>query len=61
MTEEPEMQELYKTTLEKMVGDPNPSTFMQGYMVLSTIEKILGMKNMRTEIQINIVDGAGKT
>lgn len=60
MTEEPEIQELYKTTLDKMVGDPNPNTFMQGYMVLSTIEKILAMKNMRTEIQINIVDGAGK-
>ena len=57
MTEELEIQEIYQETVDKMLNSPpEPSSFMQGFMILSTLKKVLAKKGLSAEIQINIVN-----
>lgn len=61
MTEEAEIQQLYQETVDKIlkIPMPDPASYIQGFMILSTLNKVLGMKNLRAEVQINITETKG--
>lgn len=61
MTEEAEIQTLYQETVDKIlnVKMPDPQSYIQAFMIISTLNKVLSMKNLRAEIQINIVESNG--
>lgn len=61
MTEETEIQQLYQETVDKIlkVPMPDPQSYIQGFMILSTLNKVLSMKNLHAEVQINIQESNG--
>lgn len=58
MSEELEIQKLYQETVDKILTTPppDPASFMQGFIVLATLRRVLALKGLRAEVGINITN-----